>query len=146
MVRKNHHVVFASAEVVDHAANLAHTRVGTPQVAQGLKARRTEMMSELVVLHERAVDDGYAEVDVEQNRHRLQLAHDDVAQNAHEGKQSLAVRALATELPDAALIFLAQELEHGLYADAKHPDRMQQHQQRHASAAEPLEDGQLFAR
>ena len=65
------------------------------------------MMTQLVVLHERAVDDGNTEVDVEQNRHRLHFANDDVAEHANEREQPFAVRASPRQLPDSALVFLA---------------------------------------
>src|SRR3712207_7383762 len=43
-------------------------------------------------LHERAVDYRHAEAGVEQDGHRLQLADDDVAEDADEGEDPLRVR------------------------------------------------------
>ena len=105
-------------------------------------------MRELVVLHERAVDDRHAEVDVEQDRHRLQLAHDDVAENANERERSLRCAcARRASSPTRALPLLAQPLER----------RLQHHAQRRGSdaaamssairrAAEPPVHGHPLAR
>ena len=104
-------------------------------------------MAELVVLHERAVDDRHAEVDVEQDRHRLQLAHDDVAQNAHERKESLAVRAPARQLarPRARIPRAATRAPPARTMRATRIG-CSSDEQRHPPSAEPLEDRHLLAR
>src|SRR5262245_20140677 len=104
------------------------------------------MMAELVVLHERAVDDRDAEIYVEQNGHRLHFANDDVAQYANEGKQALTMSPSPRQLADGALVLLAQPLQHRLKPHAKHANGMEQQQHRHAPSAESLEDRHALAR
>src|SRR5690242_861338 len=137
MIRKDDEVVLAAGSAANHATDGANARIGTAQIAQRLPARRTEVMSELVVLHVRAVDDGHTEVDVEQDRHRLQLAHDDVAENANEGEEAFAVRPPPRELSDRTLPLLAQPLEYGVDPDDRYPNRVQCDEEGHARAAEP---------
>src|SRR5215831_786685 len=86
------------------------------------------------------------QVHIEQDRHRLQLADDDVAQDADERKDPFAVRAPARELTDGALVFFAQPLEDGLQAHAADANRMQRNEKRHAPSAESLEDRHFFPR
>src|SRR6266853_1060850 len=99
------------------------------------------MVRQLIVLHESAVDDGNAQIDVEQNRHRLQLAYDDVAEDAYEWKDSFGVRHPAGPLP-----FLEQPLERSLKNHARHADRVQHHEERHTGSTEPSVDGHLVTR
>ena len=68
-------------------------------------------MAELIVLHERAVDDRHAEVEVEQDRHRLELADDDVAEDTQEREDPLGVGDAPAQLAPHALPFLAQPLD-----------------------------------
>ena len=95
------------------------------------------MVRELIVLHERAVDDWHAEVDVEQDRHRLQLTNDDVAEDANERKDSFRVRDPAGQLTARTFPLLEQPFERSLQEHARHADRVQQHEQRHAGSAQP---------
>jgi hypothetical protein len=84
------------------------------------------------------------EIDVEQDRHRLELAHDDVAQDADEGENPLRVRYSSRQLTARALPFLEQPLERALKDHASHPYRMQQHEQTHPRSAEAAVDGHLL--
>src|SRR5689334_10551073 len=117
MIRQDDEVVLTAGSAADHAADGANPRIRPPQVAQRLPAGWSEMVPQLVVLHVRAVDDGHAEVDVEQDGHRLQLADDHVAEDANEGEETLAVGAAARQLADRTLPLLAQPLEHGIDPD-----------------------------
>jgi hypothetical protein len=103
------------------------------------------MMCELVVLHEGAVNDGHAEVDIQQNRHRLQLANDHVAEDADEGKNSLRVSNTARQLAPGTLPLLEKPLQRSLQNHAEHPDRMEHYQKGHSRPAETAVDGHLVS-
>jgi hypothetical protein len=139
-------VLAASCVAAHHAQDLEDPPIGAPQVAQRLPARRPEVVCELVVLHERAVDDRHAEVDVEQDGDRLELADDDVREHAQEREKPFGVRAPAHHFADGALPFFAQPLDHGLRRHARHAHGMQRDEQPHAAAAEPTVDGGPLAR
>jgi len=103
------------------------------------------MVSELVVLHESAVDNRNAEIDVEQNRHRLELADNHVAKNPDEWKNSLRVRHSSRKLAAQPLPFLEQILEDTLHQHSRNAYRVQHDEHRHPLAAEPLVDGHFLA-
>ena len=98
------------------------------------------MVSQLVVLHVRAVNDRHAKVDVEQDRHCLQLAHNDVADDADEWEQTFAVGATPRQLPDGALPLFTQPLEHRVQDDDRGANRVERDQERHARAAQAAID------
>jgi hypothetical protein len=70
VIGEDHQVVAAAARQLRHPPDLRDSRISAAQVGERLLARWPEVMRELVVLHERAVDDRHAEVHVEQDRHR----------------------------------------------------------------------------
>src|SRR5215208_4596423 len=103
------------------------------------------MVHELVVLHEGAVDDRYAEVDIEQDRHRLKLADDDVAQDADERENALGVRHSPRELAAGTFPFLEQPLERALPNHARHANWMEKDEQPHPRSTETPANRHLLA-
>src|SRR5512141_542376 len=114
------------------------------EIGESLLARRAEMVRKLVVLHERAVDDRHAEINVEQDRHRLELANDDVAQDANERENSLGVRRSSRELASQSLPFLEQILQYALEHHSRDANGMEHDENCHAGSAEPLVDRHLL--
>jgi len=111
VIGKNHEIVPSPAGELSHPPDLGDPRIRPAQVGERLLARWAEVVRELVVLHESTVDDGHAQIDIEQNCHRLQLADDDVAQNPDERENPLRVRYSSGELAARALPLLEQPLE-----------------------------------
>src|SRR6266550_8967173 len=146
MIGQDDEVISTPTRQLRHPPDLGDAGIRPAQVGQRLLARRAEVMRELVVLHERAVDDGHAEIYIEQNRHRLQLAHDDVAQDADEGENPFRMRDSAGQLAAGTLPLLQQPLEHALEHHAQHSNGVEQNEQRHPRSAKPAVHGHLLAR
>src|SRR5688500_10600739 len=125
VIGENHEVITASTGNTRHPPDLGDTRVRAPEVRERGTARRSEMMRELVVLHERAVDHRNAKVDVEQNRHRLKLPDDDVGDNPDERENPFRVSDSSGQLPPRALPFLPEPFDNAFGADAQQSQRMQ---------------------
>ena len=140
MVTQHHQIVPPPARREGHPLDLLDARVGAAQIRQREPARRPEMMRELVVLHERAVDDRHAEVHVEQDRDRLQLADDHVREHAKQREDALGVGHSADPLAARPLPLLAQPLHDSLEEHPADADRMQEDEQSHPGPAEPLVD------
>ena len=146
VIAENHQIVPASAGELRHPPDLRDPGIRPPQIGQRLFARRAKVMRQLVVLHERAVDDRHAEIYVEQDCHRLQLAHDDVAQDADERENAFRVRHPPRQLAARPLPFLQQPFERALQRHANHANWMEQDQQRHPRSAEPPIHRHLLSR
>ena len=71
MVREYDEIISAPACQLRHSPDLGDARISAAKIGERLLARRAKVVSELVVLHERAVDDGHAKIDIEQDCHRL---------------------------------------------------------------------------
>ena len=71
MVRENDEIISPSACKLRHSPDLGDACIGPSKIGKRLLARRAEVVSQFVVLHERAVDDRHAKIDIEQDCHRL---------------------------------------------------------------------------
>ncbi len=139
VVGEYHQIVRARARSVNCPPDLPDARIRSLEIGQRLTTRRPEMVSELVVLHERAVDDRHAEVDVEQDRHRLQLAHDDVREDPQHRKDSLGMGGASPELAYRPLPLLAQPFTNALDPHSQQPYRVHEQEEQHPRSTQPLE-------
>ena len=146
MIGQDHQVIATAASQLRHSPDLGDPRIGAAQIHQRLLARGAEVVGQLVVLHESAVDDRHAEIDVEKNGHRLQLADDDVADDPDQRENPFGVRHPTGHLAASALPFLEQPLVDSLQSHASHSNRMQQHEQRHPASTESAIHRHLLAR
>jgi hypothetical protein len=103
------------------------------------------MVGQLVVLHEGAVDYRHAKVHVEHDRHRLELANHDVAEDTDKGKDPLGMSCPAGQLTAETLPLFEQPLVGGLKHHAAHANGMQQDEQSHPRSAEALIDREPLA-
>src|SRR6478672_6882385 len=110
MVAQHDQVVATTAGRLRHALDLANASIGAAQVREGEPARGPEVMRQLVVLHERAVDDRHAKVHVEQDRDRLKLSHDDVREDAQEREDPFRMRYASHPFAARTLPLLAEPL------------------------------------
>src|SRR5262245_1374534 len=120
MVAQHDQIVATTASRLRHPLDLADTRIRAAEVSEGEPTRGPEVMRELIVLHERAVDDRHPEVHIEQDRDRLQLSHDDVREDAEEREDPFRVRHATGPLTARALPFLAKPLPNTLEQHAQH--------------------------
>ena len=137
MIRQNHDVVAAAGGGPDHAQNFLDTGVGALEIAERLPAARSEVMPELIVLHECTVDDRHSEVEIQQDRHGLEFAHDDVAEDAQIREDAFGVRDVARELSPHPLPLLTEPFDDRLDQYPDHADRMERDEERHPGATKP---------